>query len=620
MTKRTQKCTQCGSRLNITTIEIGTKFACFNCGAILVAGQAVEAVRKSLSDGPVFKPKVAEDDTAVPTRSGGRRRAAPAGDGGGGSKAPLLIGVGAVVVIGIVVAVMMGGGDGGGGIGTMGGGDGGGGGSTATKENAEQWWARRGGETGAANAADLRAMLAEGKAAGYASDPVWGSIENDIYTALLAKAPADAGANKHFGRVALQSYPGFVEVWAAMFDKQKLLTDDFRAFQKKYEDRVEGAEKVWLSKDEFAAASEVLGRVKAWVERVKSDPTVEWVAKGRLRARDELGKFDAGVAVARPYVLFLGFRKGPESGTPSAADTVAGKYANVLKAVAQQFETNFRAPMNLPVQDTTALYFWLFRVKGEYDTFIAEKRDLFGGGADALATFHPRSRWAFGGIPADKVQQRHVSHELGHTAVYQLHWLYAKDPKKRFSYFDEWNGLWFTYGFAAWLGGGVEYDDARGTAKWTGLDPRRKEHLKTMADQNLPWIPLRELTQVESWGGLQRWVGSWWAILQDNEDVAEESLDIIRQAGPFRYGRDAFYAHAWALAHFLNEGEHKDRFKDLLWTALRGKRKPEKYQSGRLNRWRYTHEAFAEIFGLKSDADWEALDKKFAKHLKKLAR
>ena len=141
-----------------------------------------------------------------------------------------------------------------------------------------------------------------------------------------------------------------------------------------------------------------------------------------------------------------------------------------------------------------------------------------------------------------------------------------------------------------------------------------------MADQGVPWIPLRELTQVESWQGLERWIGSWWAILQDSEDMAEEALDVIRQAGPVRFGRDAFYAHAWGLAHFLNSGEYKERFKDLLWTALRGKRKPEKYRSGRLNRWRYTHEAFAEILGIKSDADWEKLDKQFARHLKKLSR
>ena len=79
------------------------------------------------------------------------------------------------------------------------------------------------------------------------------------------------------------------------------------------------------------------------------------------------------------------------------------------------------------------------------------------------------------------------------------------------------------------------------------------------------------------------------------------------------------YAQAWALAHFLNK-EQPEKYRDLLMTALRGKRKPKKYATGRLSRWRNSYEAFAEIYGLKSDADWAAFDKKYAGYMKQLAR
>ena len=55
-------------------------------------------------------------------------------------------------------------------------------------------------------------------------------------------------------------------------------------------------------------------------------------------------------------------------------------------------------------------------------------------------------------------------------------------------------------------------------------------------------------------------------------------------------------------------------------TALRGKRKPAKFATGRLSRWPNSYDAFAEIYGLKSDDDWAAFDKKYAAHMKQLAR
>jgi hypothetical protein len=78
------------------------------------------------------------------------------------------------------------------------------------------------------------------------------------------------------------------------------------------------------------------------------------------------------------------------------------------------------------------------------------------------------------------------------------------------------------------------------------------------------------------------------------------------------------FAQSWYLAHFMNEyesGKYREKYRDLLMTALRGKRKPEAYAAAGKPRWRYSYEAFQEIMGLKSDADWTRLQKEHDSYL-----
>ena len=151
------------------------------------------------------------------------------------------------------------------------------------------------------------------------------------------------------------------------------------------------------------------------------------------------------------------------------------------------------------------------------------------------------------------------------------------------------------------------------------MDPRHTAHLKAMRGAGIPWVSLRELTQLESRAGFTRWISdTWWPALQGDDDIPEEAADFVR---PQRtaFATRLLYAQAWGLAHFLNE-EHAQQYQDLLMTALRGRRKPQKYKTDRLKRWRNTYTAFAEIMGLKSDADWDSLSKKYETHLESLAR
>ena len=48
---RTQKCSKCGTMLDVTQLEKDSKFACSNCGNVLVVGETV-AVKRSLKEGP----------------------------------------------------------------------------------------------------------------------------------------------------------------------------------------------------------------------------------------------------------------------------------------------------------------------------------------------------------------------------------------------------------------------------------------------------------------------------------------------------------------------------------------------------------------------------------------
>jgi len=160
---RTQKCTNCGTTLDVTQLEKGSKFACSTCGEVLSAGEAV-AVKRSLKDGPAFQPKTGKQASTGPTpsRSGRSPAAAPSGRRSSGTKTasragarsrrasadrdeaappkksamPLFAGIGAIVVVGIIAVVMSntGGDD------TGGSGNGGGSVAAAPKQSPADWW------------------------------------------------------------------------------------------------------------------------------------------------------------------------------------------------------------------------------------------------------------------------------------------------------------------------------------------------------------------------------------------------------------------------------------------------------------------------------------------------
>ena len=126
----------------------------------------------------------------------------------------MMMGLAAVVIVGVVIAVMTGGGqdaDGG----SKGGGTSGGRGKSQT---AAEWWSSTGGQVLMASASELRAFLNQASSRGYDKGAGWPDMANEIYGALLKKAPDDAAANRHFGKRSLLDYPGFRGLWSKMND------------------------------------------------------------------------------------------------------------------------------------------------------------------------------------------------------------------------------------------------------------------------------------------------------------------------------------------------------------------------------------------------------------------
>jgi hypothetical protein len=287
----------------------------------------------------------------------------------------------------------------------------------------------------------------------------------------------------------------------------------------------------------------------------------------------------------------------------------AARYKPALELLMRTFEERFRKPLELPeFESDKGLYVWIFDSLPAYQEYVRQRRGL-GPGSDVNAFFSPKVRWVYAGLSDDATVARYLGRDLTHTAVHQLQWYYSKE--KWDNYFEEWNGLWFTLGFAAYLGGGIDAA-TEGRPEFTGADSRRVEILQLMKDNGIPFAPLRELVQIESVEGFGRWWRDTWnPRLSADEELSDMAREVMRSTPGF--AMKMLYAQSWYLAYFLNEyegGKYRQKYLDLLMTALRGKRKLPKYGgSGKRDRWKSSFDAFAGIMGLAKTEDWKRLQR-----------
>jgi len=603
--------------LDITRLEKGSKFACANCGTILVVGEAVKVKRSLKEGGPAFKPRTQKEEAPRVQRT---RRRRPA-EGGAEpaprkSKLPLFLGIGAVVVAGVVAIALMGG-------------EGGGGSREASPV---EWWASKEGQLLTADAATLRAWLAEGKAKGFDKDSAfWGPKEDRIYAALAKQEPDNVEANRRLGRKALQDYPDFTKVWEGMNSDFRLLPDDLKDFVDACSQRIEPGKKLWLGEDEYAKAKTKLDAYVAFRKEMDANPAAESIDRARSQATTILDTRERHVDfVARAegsFILLLPYAKGEgEESLKKDREEQATRYAAALKVLAAEFETRYREPMGLDPIEPGRYYVHVIVDRLE-DLRRFVQGEGYDPGGDIPAFFSIRTHWSHVLVPGPLVEGgdaglrdkelANVGGDIAHEAVHQLQWNYSADAKfKQLNHMDEWGGIWLTEGWAEYLGGGVRLDPKTGKAEWTGRPPRRLEYLRAMKDNGVPAIPLRDLVQLNSLEAFSRYIDGWIGLIHSNEDLPESVGTWLGQERQTGLDAKLMYAQSWLLIAFLNEyedGKYKDKFFDLLRTALRGKRKPEKYRKDPTidERWASSAEAFEAIMGLSSEDDWKALQKEF---------
>ena len=219
----------------------------------------------------------------------------------------------------------------------------------------------------------------------------------------------------------------------------------------------------------------------------------------------------------------------------------------------EQFEKRFREPLGLPAMEKGRYYYQVvLRRRADFARFIRGGTGYDADG-DIAGFFAPRTKWAGVRVGAEAKEAANAAGDLAHEAVHQLHAHYARDPKmKALSYFDEWTGIWFTEGWAEYLGGGLKFDPVTGDTEFTGRPKRRIEFLRGMRDNGVPFIPLRDLVQLPSVESFMRYAtGTWVPLFRDDEDMPEQAHAWFQEQEG-RYWK-LLYAQSWFLAYFLNE-------------------------------------------------------------------
>ena len=459
---------------------------------------------------------------------------------------------------------------------------------------------------------------------------LWPLAQDAIYRELLTKDPQDDAANKHMGRKALQDYPGFTALWDKMNEYYKVLTPEYRQFLTQYEDLLASNSNVWLDAEPYAEAKILLDSFQGWVKELEADPAAEQIEKGLARARQLIKDAEAEAIVVRPFIVFVAGKglKGEEGEAKRAELAKRGKrYAKALEVFYAKFVEKFGQPLSLEeIPTSKVFYHWVYEDKESFDQG-ALMGDGFDVSGDVFGYFAPKSRWAYALHSNDEQQALLLNGDICHEALHQLHWYHSKDPDDKWeNHFDRWQALWFNEGWAEYLGGGVQLDPSSGNAEWTGKPRRRIQHLKLLRDTGMPRIPLRELVQQDSFEALARWIRDVWAgMLRQDEEVPDTALALMNDPNQGALHVKTFYAQAWFLAYFMNEydsGKYRQKYLDLVLTALRGKLKPEAYRKSPTvkEHWPSAYEAFVEIMGIKGDDDWKKLQRQYDGFLKKTLR
>lgn len=475
----------------------------------------------------------------------------------------------------------------------------------------------------ALSADELRALVAEGRGKYGADQAFWSDKEGRIQDALLRKDPSDQQANVRAGNKDLRAYPDFDAIWQQIEASKETpaeLQEYFDALE------VKPGKSLWLKPEKYGEVTAKIEEFVAWKRKLDENPAAEpterfiRTAKPLLAAGPRKVGF-ASVAEA-PFVLLLAFEEREDAAKEAAAIHYEGKkWAAALKLLREEFDRKIREPLGLaPVEAGKYYCNLVVPTVDDVSKFAREGEGLDAVG-DIPGFFSLRTKWTVLREPTEASEKALFGGDLAHEAFHQLQWHYSGDPVKKFeNYMEEWNGIWLSEGLAEFLGGGIDLDPASGKATFSGMPPRRIEFLRGMRDNGVPPVPLRELVQLrpDNYG---KNLGHWMALIGERDELPEAASQWLgSQEG---IAAKLLYAHAWLLVHFLHEaddGKHRAKLLDLALTAFRGGRKPERYRTDAsvVEKFKSADDAFAEILGLKDEAQWKDLEQAYERHLKKV--
>jgi hypothetical protein len=263
-----------------------------------------------------------------------------------------------------------------------------------------------------------------------------------------------------------------------MNDNFRMLSREQKDFCDLHAGRIDEGKDVWLERGAWSNSKQMLDAFVAWQKEQAANPAIPKIQKGIDEAKAILGK-DEGKergfvsAVEGPFILLLAYTADgdDEEKVKKELAEKGARYAKSLKRLWEKFEKRFRAPLGLPEMERGRYYYQvILSTRADFARFIRGGTGYDADG-DVAGFFAPRTKWAGVRVGTQENEAKYATQDLAHEAVHQLHAHYSRDPKlKALSYFDEWTGIWFTEGWAEYLGGGLD-----------GLPKRRVDFLRACA-------------------------------------------------------------------------------------------------------------------------------------------
>jgi len=181
---------------------------------------------------------------------------------------------------------------------------------------------------------ELRALLVEGRTAGFEADPAWWSERAKwAYERILQVDHDDLEANAGSGRRTLQSMEGFADLWRRMQEAPP--DDEILELLDQYDPWVQEGRPIFLAPDEYAVLRARLTDVAKRIQRFVSDPAFAAVQSLLRRVKHSvLADYPYVQAQFGPFVVFYTAPDLAPIDEPGDAQRLAARKTYYLKRLA----------------------------------------------------------------------------------------------------------------------------------------------------------------------------------------------------------------------------------------------------------------------------------------------